>query len=198
MSSDPVDIAWFHQNGFIENLKGKEYLKVSGLVVLSHQQGITSVETEMMWADHTSGSFIVRAVADGKRGRFTGLGDAGPKNLKQNMRPSALRMAETRAIARALRMYLGIGMTILEELPGEDPPSRARESGNHTTKLQRALDKAGVGMSELATFQNARGEARPATWDAEKVNAFIAWLESGGDAVLRNRMADGAPRPSGS
>ena len=34
------------------------------------------------------------------------------------MLPSYIRMAETRAVARALRFYLGIGMTAREELPG--------------------------------------------------------------------------------
>ncbi len=52
-------------------------------------------------------------------GRFTGIGDASPDNVGRTIAPHIIRMAETRAKARALRDAVNIGVTALEEL-GED------------------------------------------------------------------------------
>lgn len=46
----------------------------------------------------------------------TGIGDASPDNVGRMVAPHVLRMAETRAVARALRHLLGVGLTALEEL----------------------------------------------------------------------------------
>ena len=62
---------------------------------------------------------IVRAVVRTGRGTFTGIGDASPKNVNPKVAPHAIRMAETRAEARALRKALDIGIVALEELEAD-------------------------------------------------------------------------------
>jgi hypothetical protein len=47
---------------------------------------------------------------------FTDVGDANPENCNSRIAKHLLRMASTRAIARALRSFTNIGMTCLEEL----------------------------------------------------------------------------------
>jgi hypothetical protein len=47
---------------------------------------------------------------------FTDLGDATPQNCSSKVSKHLLRLASTRAIARALRSFTNIGMTCLEEL----------------------------------------------------------------------------------
>ena len=47
---------------------------------------------------------------------FTDIGDASPTNCNSKVAKHLLRMASTRAIARALRSFTNIGMTALEEL----------------------------------------------------------------------------------
>jgi hypothetical protein len=47
---------------------------------------------------------------------FTEIGDANPKNVNKQIAEHVLRMAATRAKARALRDFTNIGMTCLEEL----------------------------------------------------------------------------------
>ena len=61
----------------------------------------------------------------------SGIGDADPSNVSPMMKGHLLRMAETRAKARALRDAVNVGMAALEELGPEEAPARepAREPG---------------------------------------------------------------------
>jgi hypothetical protein len=60
---------------------------------------------------------IVRALAESKIGElFVDVGDANPTNCNPKVAKHLLRMASTRAKARALRDFTNIGMTCLEEL----------------------------------------------------------------------------------
>lgn len=54
----------------------------------------------------------------------TQIGDASPTNVNRMMAASLIRMAETRAIGRCLRLLLNIGVAALEELPDKDTDTR--------------------------------------------------------------------------
>ena len=49
-------------------------------------------------------------------GTFTDYGDADVTNVGRLVQTAMLRMASTRAIVRALRLYLGVGLCGLEEI----------------------------------------------------------------------------------
>ena len=115
---EPNLIDKLQKAGHICNLKGKQYILFSGLLQLAHENGLDSIDTEVVTGDHLEQSAVIVARVKGERGSYTGHGDASPMNVSKMMAPSFLRMAETRAVARALRFYLGIGMTAREELPG--------------------------------------------------------------------------------
>ena len=104
--------------GHIVNLKGKNYILFAGLLILAHENGLESITTDSVVLNPDKQTAVFIATVKGERGEFTGHGDANPSNVSKMMLPSYIRMAETRAVARALRFYLGIGMTAREELPG--------------------------------------------------------------------------------
>jgi len=113
-------IKLLRQNKHIINLSGKEYVTHQGLVWLAHIRGIQSIETEMVQGQLQEGFFLFKATASGERGTFSGHGDAKPNNVGKMVKPHLIRMAETRAISRALRLYCGVGITSKEELDMQD------------------------------------------------------------------------------
>lgn len=62
---------------------------------------------------------LLSKVVEIAKGRFDGIGDANPENVNSFIVPHLIRMAETRAKARALRDAVNIGVVWFEELAGE-------------------------------------------------------------------------------
>ena len=84
-----------------------------------------SIKTEVMVKGDSDGKkleellnsgFVVKAVVKTEKGIYTAYGDATPENTTKIVKDALLRMAETRAVARALRFATGIGKTLKEEL----------------------------------------------------------------------------------
>ena len=82
---------------------------------------------------------IVKAVIRTEEGKFGGIGDASPQNVNRAIAPHLIRMAETRAKARALRDAINVGVTAFEELGGEEEvvePSRSVERDGGRPKAE--------------------------------------------------------------
>jgi hypothetical protein len=88
----------------------------------AHSRGLRSIETDLLQVPGAGNGevAIVRAVVRTEDGKFTGIGDASPENVNRTIAPHVIRMAETRAKARALRDAINVGVTAFEELGGED------------------------------------------------------------------------------
>ena len=78
---------------------------------------------------------------------FVGYGDADPSNVSPLVRGSELRIAETRAVNRALRKAYGIGLCSVEELrylttnsePGKGGNASIHSNGNGSSNGQPRL-----------------------------------------------------------
>ena len=120
---------------FIVERQGKAFCLYAGLLDLAHQQGLKSVSTEIVQAPSEANNRIAICTAsvvlerDGVERRFTGIGDAAPNNVAPAMQTCLLRMAETRAKARALRDAVNIGVAAFEELGDDDAHDGAPERG---------------------------------------------------------------------
>ena len=75
---------------------------------------------------------------------FVGYGDADPSNVSPLVRGAEMRVAETRAVNRALRKAYGIGLCSVEELgsfsaPPNAPCGRAAIRTAITDRMARAM-----------------------------------------------------------
>ena len=128
---------------FMITRQGKQYVLFQGLLDEAHTQGLRGIDTELLQVPNPDNGnvAIVKAVCEMEDGRkFSGIGDASPDNVGRNIAPHVIRMAETRAKARALRDAVNVGATALEELSeGDDAPPAGTSYGRPS---QRGSDGA--------------------------------------------------------
>ena len=102
---------------FIQNIQGKDFVKYEGLLNMFHENGGKEIHTELVQTQLGEDTFFIfKAVVSGTKGTFEGYGDSCRANVNPMIVKHMMRMAETRAKARALRDYNNIGMAAAEEL----------------------------------------------------------------------------------
>jgi hypothetical protein len=102
---------------YIEN---RWYITHAGLLRMARRKRCLGIKTELEW--HASSPLVNRWVfkavvyTSAKSVGFVGHGDADPSNTSPLVRGAEMRVAETRAVNRALRKAYGIGLCSVEEL----------------------------------------------------------------------------------
>lgn len=120
MQALTVTIAVRDANGRV--VSEKEVATYAGLLSRAHDEGLKSIGTLLTQAPTKENGHVAIAAATvvTSKGTFMGIGDASPENVNRKIVPHIIRMAETRAKARALRDAVNIGMVCLEELGGAE------------------------------------------------------------------------------
>ena len=141
--------------GDLQLLDGRWYVTHAGLLRIAECNGCSGIRTVIQrdLSNPPSSRWVFKAVAyrtSRSRG-FVGYGDADPTNVSPLVRGAEMRVAETRAVNRALRKAYGIGLCSVEELGWEpkaygppDPqkfPSTSNNNGhqNGHTRLRDRL-----------------------------------------------------------
>ena len=106
--------------GDLQLLDGRWYVTHSGLLRIAQRRRCTGIRTSVdrRLSDSNSNRWVFKATAytaAGPKG-FVGYGDADPGNVSALVRGAEMRVAETRAVNRALRKAYGIGLCSVEEL----------------------------------------------------------------------------------
>ncbi|MCL5960450.1 MAG: hypothetical protein M1358_14275 [Chloroflexi bacterium] len=106
---------------FILERQGKSFVLYAGLLDEAHAQGLKRITTRLIQTPEESNGnvAICSAEVETEKGIFSGIGDASPGNVSQMMATCLIRMAETRAKARALRDAVNVGVAAAEELDEE-------------------------------------------------------------------------------
>ncbi len=137
----------------------KEVVTVKGLLHLAHAERLSAIQTRLVQSPTKDNGETAIALVRVRtaRGSFTGLGDANPRNVTARVALHFIRMAETRALARALRAALDIGAVAIEELEEEfgfaEPRSEAPRTNGHRAEQSRTGD--------ARTDDPPREDARP-------------------------------------
>jgi hypothetical protein len=158
------------KDGFVVRIKIKDEtgkvvgetdaIAFKGLLSLAHEEGLRSVRTKLIQipSEENGRTAIAISKVRTSRGRFTGIGDANPGNVNRRIAPHVIRMAETRATARALRLAVNIGEVAIEELSDdyaidERPAPGTRDGHNGRSRIEdgpRPTNGAPIAASNAA------------------------------------------------
>jgi hypothetical protein len=140
--------------GELLRLNGGWYVTHAALLRLAARKRCAGIKVEHVdqSSDPLTGRWIFKATVYKSPSSigFVGYGDADPSNTSPLVRGAEMRVAETRAVNRALRKAYGIGLCSVEEL-GSDPfpvtPPQENKTVGHsngngsTTGQPRLRDK---------------------------------------------------------
>jgi hypothetical protein len=192
-------------------IHGSWYVTHSGLLRLARRRRCKSIITELneTVSRPTENQWVFKAtVFPSSTRRFVGYGDADPSNVSLLVRGAEMRVAETRAVNRALRKAYGIGICSVEEIgssggppePSQEskfPPQSANSNGNDRTVRDRlcqlirqyqldpnlvkayAADFCGVKVVREATREQVENFVQHlAEWADKDRNALLCQLNS--------------------
>jgi hypothetical protein len=101
-------------------LDGRWYITHAGLLRIAERRRCAGIRVQqvLQFCDAAANHWVFRATvfkSISSKG-FVGYGDADPSNVSPLVRGAEMRVAETRAVNRALRKAYGIGLCSVEEL----------------------------------------------------------------------------------
>ena len=198
--------------GDLAYINGRWYVTHTGLLGIARRNRCSGINVQAItdFCEASSQRWAFRAtVYKSKSCRgFVGFGDADPSNVSNLVRGAEMRVAETRAVNRALRKAYGIGICSVEEIgagadtsqpPQESkklPPQRTNGSGNRTVRdrlcqvirehqldpnlvKSYAIDFCGVKSLRDATREQVENfVAHLADWAQRDRNALLCQLNS--------------------
>jgi hypothetical protein len=116
--------------GHLRLIENNWYVTHAGLLRIARRSHCSGIHVRPLgeFSDASSGRWVFKAIvykSSHSRG-FVGYGDADPSNVSSLVHGAEMRVAETRAVNRALRKAYGIGLCSVEELgwaPRSNPPA---------------------------------------------------------------------------
>ena len=126
--------------GDLKLLDSKWYVTHSGLLRLAKRSRCAGIHVRPIreFSDPAADRWVFRAVVHKSHlsKAFVGYGDADPTNVSALVRGAEMRVAETRAVNRALRKAYGIGLCSVEELGWLTGSRGSAEEPTHSAKPQ--------------------------------------------------------------
>jgi hypothetical protein len=142
-------------NGDLQFINSCWYVTHTGLLGLARRKRCRGINVEAVYSlcDSTANRFVLKATVYPSKNSsgFVGYGDADPSNVSYLVHGAEMRVAETRAVNRALRKAYGIGICSVEEIgslteapqsSGEAkklPPQPANGNGHGGPKVRDRL-----------------------------------------------------------
>ena len=129
------DFGFCVQAGELQIIDGSWYVTHTGLLRLARRKRCRGIHVEAVdsLCDSAANRFVLKATVypSKESAGFVGYGDADPSNVSLLVRGAEMRIAETRAVNRALRKAYGIGICSVDEIgsnPGPMPSPDLQKS----------------------------------------------------------------------
>jgi len=114
--------------GDLQQIGGNWYVTHAGLLRIARRGRCHGIRTSLQRAvsDPAASRWVFKATVytNSHSKGFVGYGDADPANTSPLVRGAEMRVAETRAVNRALRKAYGIGLCSVEELGSFSAPQK--------------------------------------------------------------------------
>jgi len=204
LASITRDFQFSFKAGELQIINGKCYVTHTGLLRLARRKRCSGIHVEAVdsLCDWRARRFVLKATVFPSKGSsgFSGYGDADPSNISPLVSGAEIRVAETRAVNRALRKAYGIGLCSVEEIetipsPSEKLASQKASGNGHSTgprvrdrlcqvirehKLDPELIKAyAVDFCGTKTLRDATRQQME-----DFVQQLVDWAERDRDALL--------------
>jgi hypothetical protein len=139
--------------GELQIIDGNWYVTHTGLLRLARRRKCRGIHVEAVdsFCDSASGRYVLKATVYPSKNSagFVGYGDADPTNVSALVRGAEIRIAETRAVNRALRKAYGIGICSIEEIGANSaavtnrdaPPKIPARNSNGNGTVPRVRDR---------------------------------------------------------
>ena len=122
------DFGFSFKAGELQIIDGNWYVTHTGLLRLARRKKCRGIHVEAVesMCDFAASRFVLKATVFPSKGSsgFVGYGDADPSNVSFLVHGAEMRIAETRAVNRALRKAYGIGICSVEEIGSSAQSSR--------------------------------------------------------------------------
>src|SRR5664280_343789 len=145
------------KGGDLQILNSNWYVTHTGLLRLARRKRCRGIHVEAVdsLCDSAANRFVLKATVYPSKDSvgFVGYGDADPSNVSLLVRGAEMRIAETRAVNRALRKAYGIGICSVEEIgsnpgpmagasdPHKFPPNSTNGNGNGNASGHKVRDR---------------------------------------------------------
>lgn len=149
---------------YVITRQGKLMVLYPGLLDLAHEMGLAGINTQIVQLPTKENGMVAvvaarvfmdagEKAADGAllQRSFDGVGDASPENVSRNIAPHLLRMAETRAKARALRDAVNVSAALSDDpaSDSDEPPAGAEVMPLKSAEPMRGAAKAKKSQLDL-------------------------------------------------
>lgn len=133
LESLTLEFGFSMRSGDLQVISGNWYVTHTGLIGLARRQKCRGIHVDAVdsLCDSAVSRFVLKATVYPCKtsSGFVGYGDADPSNVSFLVHGAEMRVAETRAVNRALRKAYGIGICSVEEIGSfTEPPQESRES----------------------------------------------------------------------
>jgi hypothetical protein len=214
------------EGGDLQIIASNWYVTHTGLLALARRRRCCGIHVEAVdsLCDSAASRFVLKATVYPSKDSsgFVGYGDADPANVSPIVLGSELRVAETRAVNRALRKAYGIGICSIEEIGSSAaasdparvseklPPKSANGNGYGGPKVRDRLCQiirqyqvdATLVKSYATDFCGVKSLREATREQVENFVVYLAdWAEKDRSALLcqlnsylpRGENRDGAP-----
>jgi hypothetical protein len=160
-------------------LDGQWYVTHVGLLRLAQRRHCTGIRVQQVreFCDPVACRWVFKATLYKKPGAqgFVGFGDADPSNVSTLVHGAEMRVAETRAVNRALRKAYGIGLCSVEELGSLSANSDL--SRNHDTSRKCPSNGSSNGQPRLRARPAVRPHppAQPRSGAGQSLRGGLLW-----------------------